>query len=143
VLVDLLGYYSDGVVPPPPGGALTMLATGQRVVDTRIGLGSIQAPMPRKSTRTFDLTGVGGIPSTGVGSVVLNLTALNTTAPSSHVTVWPADETKPVTSSLNWVEGQVVNNYVIAKVDSGGLVKLFNNEGEADIIIDVVGWYSS
>jgi hypothetical protein len=141
VLFDLVGYYSDGAVPPPVNGGLNMLATAKRVVDTRTGLGSIKAPLGRGSIRTIDLTGVGGIPASGVGSVILNLTATNTNA-GSYLTQYPSNETLPVTSTLNWVAGATVNNYVVAKVGPGGLVKIYNYNGRTDVLVDVVGWYA-
>jgi hypothetical protein len=142
VLFDLVGYYSDGATPPPAGGELHTLATPKRVVDSRTGVGTAKSRMATGATRTVDLTGVGGIPASGVGSVVLNLTATNTTA-ASYLTQYPSGETRPVTSTLNWAPTQTANNYVVAKVGPGGLVKIFNYSGSTDVVVDVVGWYGA
>jgi hypothetical protein len=141
VLFDLVGYYSDGNAPPPAGGNLTMLSTPKRVVDSRSGIGTAKAPMGPSSTRTIDLTGVAGIPASGVGSVVINITAANTTG-ASYFTQYPANESLPVTSALDWQPGQGANNYIVAKVGPGGLVKIYNYTGKTALIVDVVGWYA-
>jgi hypothetical protein len=86
------------------------------------------------------VTGVGGVPASGVTAVVLNVTAV---FPSSqtHITVWPAGTTMPVASSLNASPGWVVPNLVVAKVGANGKVSLYNNSGTVDLLADVVGYY--
>jgi hypothetical protein len=90
---------------------------------------------------SIDVLGRGGVPLTGVGAVVLNVTATNPTA-SSFVTVWPSGETRPTASNLNVVAGQTVANMVVAKVGRDGRVAVYNNTGSVDVVVDVLGWFT-
>ncbi len=107
-----------------------------RVLDTRNGQrvgagGSIDVQM----------TGAGGVPATGVGAVVFNLTG---TGPSSgtYVTAFPTGQPRPTASNLNLSAGQTIPNLVVAKVGTGGKVTLYNDKGSVDLIVDVVGWFA-
>jgi hypothetical protein len=92
-------------------------------------------------TRSLQVTGVGGVPASGVSAVALNVTVTNPTAPS-FLTVWPAGATQPTASNLNFVGGQTVPNRVIVKVGTGGMVNLFNFLGSVDVVVDVNGWFT-
>ncbi len=85
--------------------------------------------------------GDAGVPSSGVGAVVLNVTSTGATSPS-FVTVWPTGSDRPLASNLNSEPGTDVPNATIAKVGTGGRVSLFNNAGNVHLIADVVGWYA-
>lgn len=86
------------------------------------------------------VTGRGGVPSSGVGAVALNVTVTNPTAPS-YLTVWPTGAPRPNASNLNYSPGQTVPNMVIAKVGTGGRISLYNYAGTTDVIVDVLGWF--
>lgn len=93
---------------------------------------------------TRDLVVAGGstsVPSDAV-AVVLNMTATGGSG-ASHLTVWPAGETMPVASSLNFGAGEAVPNAVTVKVGAAGAVSVFNNSGSVDVVADVVGYYST
>ena len=129
VIVDVIGWFAEGPGYNP--------VTPTRIADTRSS-----SPLPPNSSTTFDLTGVAGVPSTGVGSVVFNLTAVNQTA-RTYLTVYPSGAAIPVASSLNPHPGIVAPNLVIAKVGPGGIIKIYNYSGTVDVILDVVGWLPS
>jgi hypothetical protein len=93
-------------------------------------------------TRTLQVTGRGGVPATGVGAVVLNVTATGPTAPS-FLTVFPTGSTRPNASNLNVVAGQTVPNLVVAKVGDGGSVSIYNDSGAVQVIADVAGWFAT
>jgi len=140
MVVDVLGYV-------PTGGGFTGLGPA-RLIDTRgdgitidgafAGTGALQAGA------TFDLTvaGRGGVPAAGVGSVALNVTVTNPTAPA-FVTVWPTGSARPLASNLNVVAGRTAANMVLVPLGAGGQVSLFVNAGTADVIVDVLGWFPS
>ena len=46
-------------------------------------------------------------------------------------------------SNLNATAGQVLPNLVTVKVDSAGVVNLFNSAGSVDLVADVTGYYST
>src|SRR5712691_7225737 len=85
-VVDLEGYFAA-----PSGGStagqFTPVAPA-RITDTRAGSGQPNAgsTLAAGTTLPVQVTGLGGIPSTGVSAVVLNVTAVNQTS-SGYFTV--------------------------------------------------------
>jgi subtilisin family serine protease len=108
----------------------------QRFVDTRISGG----PLAPGERREVVMTGRGGVPNAGVGSVALNVTAVGSTA-SNYLTVYPSGGSQPTASNLNFVAGQTIANMVIVKVGAGGKITLFNNAGFTPVLVDVVGYF--
>ena len=86
------------------GGDLQAL-TPTRVLDTRVGLGAPRARVGPGQRIDLVVTGAGGVPSAGVGSVALNVTAAGPSA-ASFVTVWPGGAPRPLASSLNLTPGR-------------------------------------
>src|SRR5438552_3941053 len=78
--------------------------TPARIVDTRLSLGAA-GPMGQDHSIDVKVTGVGGVPASGVAAVVVNVTATNPTE-STYVTVWPTGATRPTASNLNVEAGQ-------------------------------------
>ena len=139
VIVDLLGWF-------PAGPVFTGL-TPARLMDTRDSPtidGRFQkiGPVGPNSSKVLQVLGRGGVPSDAsiVGSIVLNVTATDTTAPS-YLTVWPTGFTQPNASNLNWSTGETVPNMVILPVPGDGRISLYNSAGTADLIVDVLGWF--
>lgn len=129
LIVDIVGYYSLS------GGTGTTATTPARLLDTR----PARKPVADGGTVDLVVTGVGPVPSSGVRSVTLNVTAVGPTA-AGYLTVFPAGSTKPTASSLNFVSGQTVANLVVAKVGVSGKVSLFNSAGLTHLVVDVVGY---
>jgi uncharacterized protein (DUF1501 family) len=134
VVIDVLGCFDGNA-----GGRYVALSP-RRVLDTRDGTGAPaakvgQAPLP------VTLLGRGGVPSSGVSGVMLNVTAV---APSANtfVTVYPSDSDRPLASNLNVTAGQVIPNMVLARVGADGAVMMFNNGGLIDLVADVVGYFT-
>ena len=113
----------------------------QRILDTRGGLGIAHA-LAANETADLTVAGVAGLPATGVGVVVLNVTATRPTA-ASYLTVFPSGSTKPNASNLNMSTGQNVPNLVFASVGTNGKVSIFNAFGTTDVLADLVGWIPS
>jgi len=134
VVVDVLGCF-DG----DASGRYVALSP-RRVLDTREGLGAPlakvgQTPLP------LMLLGKGGVPSSGVSGVMLNVTAVAPTA-NTFITVYPGGTDRPMASNLNVSGGQVIPNMVLARVGSDGTALLFNNGGVIDLVADVVGYFT-
>ena len=136
--VDAVG----GIASPPDLGSSYVPLTPSRVLDTRDGTGSVKAPLGAREQRSVQVAGVGGVPSSGVGAVVLNVTAVNATR-TGYVTVWPAGVERPLASTLNPEPGMVLANEIVAKVGSDGRVEVYNRNGTVDLIFDVVGYLPS
>ena len=112
-----------------------------RILDTRTSVGGHPEPLGPRGTMTIQITGQGGVPSTGVSAVVMNVTVTSTTA-GSYLTIYPAGVQRPLASNLNWVAGQTVANLVEVAVGAGGKVAAFNGAGSTDVIFDVAGYVS-
>jgi hypothetical protein len=106
-----------------------------RILDTRYS-----APVGPGGTLVQTVTGVGGVPATGVSAVVLNVTVTQPTAPS-FLTVYPNGATRPATADLTFVADQTVPNLVVAQVGVDGKVAVYNAAGSVHVIFDVAGWF--
>ncbi|MGK5442578.1 hypothetical protein ACSNN7_12280 [Micromonospora sp. URMC 105] len=142
------GVASAAPAAPQSSAALAGEATGTyyplapaRLMDTRAGLGAPKAKIGAQSKVDLQVTGRGGVPSTGVGSVVLNVTITGATA-NSFVTTYPAGEPLPNASSVNFAKGWLGSNSVTVKVGAGGKISVYNRNGATDVVVDVVGWYA-
>ena len=113
-----------------------------RIMDTRTGNGAPKAKLGPNGTINLQVTGRGGVPSEGVSAVVLNVTVTESTA-SSYLTVYPAGQSKPTASSLNFQKGWVRSNSVTVAVGAGGKVAINNFTGYTHVIVDVTGFYTS
>jgi hypothetical protein len=134
VVVDVLGCFDADA-----GGRFVALSP-RRVLDTRDGTGAPQGPVGQ-SPLPVTLLGRGGVPSSGVSGVMLNVTAVAPTA-STFVTVYPSSTDRPLASNLNVSAGQVIPNMVLARVGPDGAVMMFNNGGVVDLVADVVGYFT-
>lgn len=108
-----------------------------RILDTRRGA---DTPVAAGSDRALTVTGVGGVPE-GATAVVLNVTAVGSTA-KSNLQVFPAGS-KPArrTSNLNFPVGLAVPVQVQTGVGTDGQVVLSNAVGLVDVVVDVFGYY--
>jgi hypothetical protein len=132
---------ASSAVTAPSGARFNPLPPA-RVLDTRDGNGAPLAKVAQNSSIDLQITGRGGVPATGVSAVTLNVTVTEPTM-LSYLTAWPAGESRPVASNLNFTAGQTVPNLVVVKVGAGGKVSLYNNAGSTHVIADVSGWYGA
>ncbi|KJY24303.1 right-handed parallel beta-helix repeat-containing protein, partial [Streptomyces sp. NRRL S-495] len=90
-----------------------------RLLDTRsaIGVPSAQA-VPAGGTLDLAVTGVAGVPATGVTAVTMTVTATEPTR-DGDLTVYPHGQDRPGASTLNWVAGRTVPNQVTVPVKDG------------------------
>ena len=124
-----------------PGGYISL--TPSRLLDTRNGTGAPNAAVAAGATVHLQVTGRGGVPTSGVSAVVLNVTV---TAPtnSGYITVYGDGSARPTASNLNFVNAQTVPNLVIAPVGANGKVDLYNgSSGTVQLIGDVAGYYQA
>ncbi len=141
VVVDLEGYFAPAV--SGTAGEFVTLPPA-RITDTRSGSGQPNAGMKMApySTLTVQVTGAGGVPLTGAQAVVLNVTVTETTASGGYMIVYPAGQTAPLASNLNWMMGQTVPNRVVVGIGSGGKVSFTNAGGYTQLIVDVNGYFT-
>ena len=129
VLVDVVGWYVAGFNPINP----------TRIMDTRNGRGGIT--LKPGETRDLLVQGAENLPAGSIGSVALNVTAVNPTQDWGYLTIWPTGTTKPTASSLNFVAGETAANAVLTGVGSGGMISIYNDVGNTDVLVDVTGWF--
>ncbi len=79
-----------------------------------------------------------GVPS-GATAAALSVTVVDPDGPG-FVTLWPADETRPGTSVLNYGPRQVVPNSQIVRLDAAGRARIYTHAA-ADLIVDVTGYF--
>ena len=132
LLADVSGYFPTGFVPLTPDRLLDTRPTANKVGTLAVAGGA--------TPYELQVTGVGDIPSSGVGAVAMNVTAVSTEANDfgGFVTVYPCGDV-PDSSNLNFVSGQTVPNSVIAPVSAGGKV-CFYVYGKAHLLADVSGY---
>jgi hypothetical protein len=135
VVLDVVGWF--GPDDATSGGGHYNSLSPTRILDTRNG-----TAVPAGGSITPTVAGVGGVPSTGVSAVVLNVTVTQPTA-ASFLTVYPSGTARPITANLNFAANETVPNMVMAKVGADGKVAVYNAAGSAHLIFDVVGWYSA
>ena len=134
VVADVIGAFADNAT-----GRFVALQPG-RVLDTRNGTGAPQARVARDPV-VLKLTGMAGVPNSGVSAVLMNVVAVGSSG-DSFVTVYPSGGERPLASNLNVVTGQVVPNMVLARLGADGCVVLFNNTADMDLVADVMGYFT-
>ena len=115
--------------------------TPARVLDTRAG-SKVGNATGSAAALEFSVLGKGGLPTTGVAAVSLNVTVVNGENPAiggGYVTVFPCG-VLPDASNLNFVDGQAVPNAVMAPVSTSGTI-CFYVYGTAHLIADVSGYF--
>lgn len=91
--------------------------------------------------RAVQVTGAGGVPSSGVNAVVLNVVSFTSTKAGSF-SVYPHLGKTPPTPQLSWAAGQRVNTTVYVDVGPSGMVDVFNGPGITRLLVIVEGYYS-
>jgi hypothetical protein len=91
-------------------------------------------------TRSLAILGSGGLPSSGVAAVALNVTAAGVAA-RGFVTVFPGASPLPNSSNLNVETGDVRPNMVIVPVGPGGTIQMYTT-APTHLIVDVAGYFT-
>ena len=120
-----------------PGGSFTPLSP-VRLLDTRTGFGS---PKGATQSVTLQITGRGGVPTSAVSAVALNLTVTQPKG-SGYVSAYPTGGNRPVVSNINYTAKQTVANLVIVPVGAGGKVTLYSYR-PAQLVADVSGYFTT
>jgi hypothetical protein len=103
---------------------------------------AIATPMGQMDTVAVPIVGVGAVPPGGVSAAAVNISVRNPSA-DSYLTVWPSALRKPTASNLNPKAGQNCSNLAVVKVGADGNLWLYNHNGSADVVVDILGWFSA
>ena len=139
VVVDVLGWYDESQ-PGQSGSRLTAVSP-ERFLDTRNGIGGARKSFGPNESRDLKVAGRSQIP-TDATAVVGTVTGV---APNSQtfVTVWPAGTPRFETSVLNVEPAAIRPNLATVAPGTGGNWSIYNERGSHDLLVDVVGFYSS
>jgi len=147
LIVDVFGWISSSAYTDPGGRLIS--TDPSRILDTRqtapVGARGAIPVQVRGST----LLGAGSqvVPDDpSVTGVVLNLTVDNGRADSdgTWVSVLQSAPTgEPTTSNVNVGKGGVKANLVVAPIGPDGKVWLYNYSGNANLIVDVLGYFET
>lgn len=135
VLVDVAGYFVAG------SGGRYLPVTPYRIIDTRNGIGVAKARVGG-APLSVAIAGAGGLPATGVAAVQINLTAVSPSE-DTFLTVYPGGSSVPNASNLNLKAGKVRANSVIARVGPDGRIMVACGQGNTDVLVDVVGYFTA
>ena len=135
MIIDVVGYYKSDT-----GAGFTSLDP-VRIIDSRPSsqVGPYTSPWSTQTIRNVTVTDAPGVPD-DAEAVVLNVTVTGTTA-SSNLRLWPTGLPTPLVSNLNWRAGWTIPNSVTVKVGENNQISVYNNNGNADVIVDVVGYF--
>ena len=98
-----------------------------------------------RTTITLQVSGAGGVPTSGVSAVVMNVTAAGPTS-DGWVQVSPTGIAVGDTSNLNPEKNRTIANLVVVPLGAGGKVDLktylYELGGTVDLLADVVGYFT-
>jgi hypothetical protein len=146
VLVDITGYYKNG-----GGGKLFYPLTPGRPLDTRAGVVlsgltgafAAQPPPPTGLTnaRTLTVGGHWGVPA-GATAITGNITVAGQTQ-AGFVSLTPAADNNPGTSTINFPLGDVRANGVTSPLSGGSLGLVYRSTvgKSTHLILDVTGYF--
>ncbi|MEQ8438587.1 MAG: hypothetical protein RIB65_13930 [Ilumatobacter fluminis] len=124
LVVDVVGYV-------PAGSSITALDAPVRVVDTR----SVGGAVTGGTTRTVD---IGGFVDNDATLAMLNLTSVAATAPG-HATIFSCTDDVPNASSVNYIPGRTVANFVIARLSTDHAICLYSH-ATGHFVVDLVAY---
>jgi hypothetical protein len=115
-----------------------------RITDTRTGSSYPNAgdTLGAGGSISVQVTGVGGVPTSGVTAVVVNVTVVGPTA-SGYVTLFPEGTTQPVVSNLDFTTGETLANLATVPLGGQGGLTVYNYVGTVNVVLDVEGYYTT
>jgi subtilisin family serine protease/lysophospholipase L1-like esterase len=139
----LLDIVTGTATAQPAAANLVSFATPVAVLDTRFGTGGVTGARGPDSTTTFQVLGVGGIPTTGVSAVLIRVAAGSPTVPT-FLELWPDGVDRPVNlSMLNVGAGENTSNVAVVAPGTNGRIAVYNRSGNTQILVDVQGYFKT
>ncbi len=133
------GVQQQQVSVSPPGGSLHAIAPA-RLLDTRNG-SAADTPIAAHGVMTLQVAGKGGIPSSAVAAVALNVTVVSPVSAGS-VTVYPTGGQRPATADVDFPTVATTAGLAISQLNGAGQITIYNNSNSAiNVIADVSAWF--
>ena len=142
LIADVAGYFSTST-----SGSRYTPITPTRLLDTRTSLGEAAGQTGKVGPGgliDLQLTGAMGMPVDATAAI-FNFTAVNPTK-GTYEQAFPTPAggvAFPTVSNLNPMPGDVLANLTAVTIGAGGRVRLRNNAGLVDLVVDLAGYYSS
>lgn len=134
LVADAVGYFTSAAAGARGGRIVTVPPV--RAFDTRQMPGGY---VPAGGRLDVQVTGLPGVPTSGVRAVVLNLTGTEAGG-AGYVTAWAAGQPQPWAASLNLTRpGHTAGNMTIVPVGADGRISIFSQSG-AHFVGDVAGY---
>ncbi|MEP7112950.1 MAG: hypothetical protein ABI862_06770 [Ilumatobacteraceae bacterium] len=137
LIVDLVGWFTGPSADLLDVGLFVPVAPSRLLDSREPPLGALPG---HNRTVEVPVAGRFGLPTSGIGAVVINATVTQTVA-AGFFSVWPAQSYRPNASSLNAIRaGQTIANHVITPVSIFGL-NIYTESG-SHLVVDLAGWYT-
>jgi hypothetical protein len=136
LVFDVTGYYTADAT-----GLRYVPLTPASLLDTRSGIG-MTGKFSANTPRTFAVRGHAGVPANAAGITGV-VSVVNQTA-SWALGVGPVPATKPTTSALNFLKGDVCSNGVTVALSSTGTLSLTYMSGKGNttnVVLFVTGYF--
>jgi hypothetical protein len=115
--------------------------TPVRILDTRSGIGAAEGAIPPGGDLTLPIGSIGGVSSSDLSSITVNVTVTGPTA-AGNLTVFPPGGSASSTSNLNFTAGQTIANLVTVQPANGAVEFQNNSQGTVQVVADLDGYYS-
>lgn len=99
-------------------------------------------PLGSNASVTVPVLGQGGVPASGVGAVLVDITAVNPSG-GGYIRVAPSDASMPSTSSLSYNDGQTASNSAVVAPGSAGQLTVTNYAGTTSLVVSVEGYFTA
>jgi RHS repeat-associated protein len=142
VAVDIVGYYTD---VETGNGNIGRTVEPSIIVDTinHVGVcnGGTCNQLPASTPVTAKVTGVGGIPVTGVSAVAVVFSAFYGGA-SGYLTAYATGTARPAIATMTFDGDAYISGTAIVPVGADGTITLWSY-GALNLSIQPVGWYEA
>jgi hypothetical protein len=141
LVADVSGYYTHSNADE------FETASPERLLDTRNGTGAPEGKIPAGGTvKLLAALGNTNLPPVGyISAIAVNITVTDPNG-NGFITAYADRSSKPDASNLNYGTGQTIANNAVVPVGADGEIDLTNTmsgSGSTDLVVDVLGYYSS
>lgn len=127
----------------PPVGSVVRTMEPFSLFDFRHDAPVTAHPDPDPSTHgsviDVQVAGLGGVPASGAGAVLLDIEVARATVPTI-LSVWPTGLIRPFITSVTPNLAASTSTTVLTRLGDDGHISIFDYEGSSDLTVRAVGW---
>jgi hypothetical protein len=138
----LPGAYKVTAAPPAPPVGSFVPDGPVRVLDTSTGTGTKARPVASHAAVSLKVTGVAGVPATGVSAVLLSLTAVRPSR-SGTVIAYADGTARPHVTDLSFSAGQASSDQVVVPVRHGRITLYNDSAGRTGLVGVLSGYFTT